>query len=255
MRLAFWKRLPHPVLDYFGLSSRGKVRSQNEDSFGVRIPRTDLDWIRKGALFVVADGVGGRAGGARAARLAVDGIREMYYKPAPGEKPPQSLERAIRITSRNIYYEGQKHPEYANMASTAVAVAIVRSDAYVAQIGDSRAYIFRRGVLVCITQDHNVFVEDRANPGAAPTVVLTRALGTEGSPEPDLLRVPLKPGDRLLLCTDGLTNEVREDLLREVLRQTPNPQAAAQRLVRLAEDHGGKDNITVLLVWVKSLPA
>jgi protein phosphatase len=255
MRVPFLMRLPRPVLDYYGLSSRGKVRSQNEDSFGTRVPRSDIDWIRKGALFVVADGVGGRAGGARAARLAVDGICEMYHKPAPGEKPPQALERAIRITSRNIYYEAQKHSEYANMASTAVAVAIARSDAYVAQIGDSRAYIFRRGVLVCITQDHNVFVEDPANRGAAPTVVLTRALGTEGTPDPDLLKVALKPADRLLLCTDGLTNEVREELLREVLRQNPRPQAAVQRLVRLAEDHGGKDNITALVVRIKSLPA
>ncbi|MHA2621022.1 MAG: PP2C family protein-serine/threonine phosphatase [bacterium JZ-2024 1] len=248
-------RLPHPVLEYYGLSSRGKVRTQNEDSFGVRIPKTDLDWIRKGALFIVADGVGGRAGGARAARLAVEGIRDLYYKPGPGEKPHESLERAMRVTSRNIYYEGQKREEYAQMASTAVAVAIVRSDAYVAQIGDSRAYIFRRGVLVCITQDHNVFVENREDPSAPPRVVLTRALGTEGTPACDLLKVSLKPGDRLLLCTDGLTNEIREELIREVLRQTPQPRAAAQRLVRLAEEHGGKDNITVLIVRVRMLPS
>lgn len=255
MRVPFLMRLPRPVLDYYALSSRGKVRTHNEDSFGVRFPRTDLDWIRKGALFIVADGVGGRTGGARAARLAVDGIREMYYKPARGEKPHQALERAIRITSRNIYYEGQKNEEYAGMASTVVAVAIVRSDAWIAQIGDSRAYIYRRGVLVCITQDHNVFIEDRENPEAPPRVVLTRALGVEGTPEPDLLRVSLKPGDRLLLCTDGLTNEVREELIREILRQSPHPRTAVQRLVRLAEEHGGKDNITVLVVRIRSLPA
>ncbi len=246
-------RLPHPKTQFTAVSLKGKVRRVNEDAWGCFTPRNPVDLVRKGTLYVVADGVGGHHCGDVASRLAVESIHSSYYKGPTTEQPPDGLERAFKWACRTIYYEAQKRKQCQGMASTAVACVLVAQHAYVASVGDSRAYIFRRSHLVPITEDHTIQVESPDKKGSVQTM-LSRALGSSLEVDVDLFRVEVEPQDRLLLCTDGLTSEVPADVIQETLQMNANIKRAVHALTFLANSRGGRDNITVLLIRLLSVP-
>jgi serine/threonine protein phosphatase PrpC len=242
-----------------GLTNQGRVRSANQDAYGV---------LNETRFWLVADGMGGRVGGEVASRIAVESvakslISERRVETAAAkdvEKTSQRLRAAVQSANGAIRAEAGRRPQLLGMGTTLVVLAIVPepdATAVIANIGDSRAYLLRNGTLMPLTKDHSV-VEESIRTGllseAEASVhplrhVLTRALGTELEVEPDITVCPLDSEDVLLLCTDGLTKMARDSRIREILatyRQTPGQ--ACERLIEAANDAGGDDNITVVIV-------
>jgi protein phosphatase len=225
----------------------GLVRSVNQDLA-----------VETGTLFAVADGMGGHAGGEVAARLAVDTLTVAF-----GSKPTGAgLSEAVSEANRVVFEHSLENPELRGMGTTLTAAALVNEDGHdviaLVNVGDSRSYRFHDGELSQITVDHSL-AEEMVRSGEISESeaavhphrhILTRALGVADDVAVDLWRVQPTRGDRLLLCSDGLTNELDEDQITEVLGSVPDPQVAADLLVRAARTHGGSDNITVVVVDV-----
>jgi protein phosphatase len=238
----------------------GRLRTINQDSF-VLLPDRDL--------FIVADGMGGHQGGEVASRLAVETLQVAYRDPTA-----DALTEAIAVANHRIRNEGDADPELRGMGTTVVALALVPEEPdldeppdgeadvpqhlLIANVGDSRGYLFRDGSLTQVTEDHSV-VGDLVREGRITSEeaevhpqrnIVTRVLGVYESVEVDLWPVDPVRGDRFLLCSDGLFNEVGADQISSVLRRLDDPSDAASELVRLANEGGGRDNITAVIVDV-----
>ncbi len=233
----------------------GRVRSQNQDSYMLLPER---------GLWVVADGMGGAQGGEVASKLAIDTLRESYVDPGADE-----LAAAVREANRRIH-EAARAPELRGMGTTTVAIALMADDIdvdpdgapqqhlVIINVGDSRAYLFRDGGLTQITDDHSVVAElvrdgrlTAQEADAHPQRnIITRVLGVYPQVEADIWPIDPVRGDRYLLCSDGLFNEVSADQMAAVLRRLEDPSDAAAELVRLALEGGGRDNVTVLVLDV-----
>src|ERR1700756_903139 len=219
----------------------GRQRRDNEDNAFVRPP-----------LFVVADGMGGAQAGEVASALAV----EEFQQELPDEgSVEERLSTRIREANRRIYERSRREHEHAGMGTTLTAVYVDHDDLAVAHVGDSRAYIFRDGTLTRLTQDHSL-VEELVRQGKLTEEqaaehpqrsIITRALGIELDVEVDTWTYPVRAGDVVLLCSDGLTSMIDEDRIAEILRSEPSLKRASERLVAAANDAGGRDNITVVL--------
>jgi protein phosphatase len=226
-------------------SDVGKVRQANEDSFVVQEP-----------LFAVADGMGGHLAGDVASQTAVGVITERAGTATLDD--PQTLSSLLRAANRAIFEKSRSDPTLRGMGTTCTLVMIADGHAEIAHVGDSRAYLLRAGELTQLTEDHTLVSrmvkegrlreEEAANHPQRS--IITRALGVDADVEVDLEPVELTPGDRLLLNSDGLTSMVGPDRVKQVLVDEPDPQAAADRLVGIANDAGGEDNITVLVIDV-----
>jgi len=225
----------------------GLVRSVNQDLA-----------VETGTLFGVADGMGGHAGGEVAARLAVDTLTVAF-----GAKPTGAgLSEAVTEANRVVFEHSLDNPELRGMGTTLTAAALVHEDGRdqiaLVNVGDSRSYRYHDGQLTQITVDHSL-AEEMVRSGEISEAeaavhphrhILTRALGVGDDVAVDLWRIQPTRGDRFLLCSDGLTNELEEPQIAEVLATVPDPQVAADLLVRAARTHGGSDNITVVVVDV-----
>jgi len=217
----------------------GLVRDGNEDSYLTDEP-----------LFAVADGMGGHRGGEVASQLAVETLEKLFKK-GIGELPDQ-----VREANRVVFERSVVDEKVAGMGTTLTAALVEGDRIRLAHVGDSRAYLLREGDLRLLTEDHTLVhrmvTEGEISKEEAEThpqrSVLTRALGVETVVDVDDDTVQVRPGDRLLLCTDGLTSMVSEQAVEEVLRAVPDPQEAAQRLVQLANEGGGADNTTVVVL-------
>jgi PPM family protein phosphatase len=236
-------------LEPFGATDAGKVRANNEDALLVGEGRDET-------LFVVADGIGGFEAGEVASRIAVDVLREL--------EPGASFEAAIREANRRILAVGRGDERLSGMGTTIVATRFggTREEpvAEIAHVGDSRAYLLRGGSLRPLTEDHSLVAElvrsgDLTRDQAAEHPqknLITRALGAEEEVEVDTVVLPVEAGDRLLLCSDGLTDMVPEANIGEILAGSPgDPEKPARTLVSAALDAGGSDNVTVVVVDVK----
>ena len=225
----------------------GLVRSVNQDLA-----------VETGTLFAVADGMGGHAGGEVAARLAVDTLTVAF-----GAKPSGAgLSEAVNEANRVVFEHSLDNAELRGMGTTLTAAALVNEDGRdviaLVNVGDSRAYRFHDGVLTQITVDHSLAEEMVRNGEISESEaavhphrhILTRALGVADDVTVDLWRIQPTRGDRFVLCSDGLTNELEAGQIAEVLATVPDPQAAADLLVRAARTHGGSDNITAVVVDV-----
>jgi protein phosphatase len=220
----------------------GRQRRDNEDNAFVRAP-----------LFVVADGMGGAQAGEVASKLAVEEFHEALPDEGSAEK---RLTDRIRAANRHIYDLSQTEHEHAGMGTTLTAVYLDDDDHLaVAHVGDSRAYIFRDGELRRLTQDHSL-VEELVRQGKLTEEqaaehpqrsIITRALGIEGDVEVDTWSYPMRAGDVVLLCSDGLTSMIGEELIAQILAGNGNLDRAADGLIGAANDAGGRDNITVVL--------
>lgn len=240
-----------PEIEVAVLSERG-LRDENQDWMSW----TENSW---GECCIVADGMGGYRGGATASRMTVEGL-ERHLAEAPAEWTfAQALQQAIQKTNEEVYRGAHGgNPDIANMGSTVVIALLARGQLQVAHIGDSRAYLFRRGRLNLLTKDHTsvqrmvdaglITAEDaREHPEAH---VLSRAVGTQPEVEIEIKDpTPLRPGDGILLCSDGLSGYVTDDQIEQTLRQRRSEvQSIPKVLVDLALAAGSDDNITVQFV-------
>lgn len=227
----------------------GRVRTNNEDQMLV----TD-------SLFAVADGMGGHAAGEVAALVAVDTLRDTF----PEHPTAQGLVDATHAANLNVIARAESDAATRGMGTTVCAAALVPNDAgdgesiVIVNVGDSRAYLLRDGELSQITEDHSVADElMRAGQLSEEQAavdrrrhVLTRVLGMDASVTPDRFDIDPFRGDRFLLASDGLTNEVTDAEIASILRRIADPGDAARELVRVAKTNGGADNITVIIIDV-----
>jgi len=227
----------------------GLVRENNEDAFLV-CPRR--------RLLAVADGMGGHLAGEVASRLAIEVLDRKVPFPVPSDESSAArmLESTFQEANEVILQYGRRFPDCYGMGTTLTAALLCGSRLIIGHVGDSRLYLWRRGNFRCLTADHSVAEELVRNGTISPEAalhhpyrhVLTRALGTDFQLEVDILEKTLEPGDRVLLCTDGLSNLVMdneiEDILRENLRSL---EEIADSLVNLALNRGGYDNVTVVV--------
>ncbi len=233
----------------------GIVRDHNEDWVMIEDPN-DPAMRRKGRLFIVADGMGGYQAGEVASQMAGETVRREYYAD-PSTDPTARLRNAVQAANGEVYRSAQGSTSHAGMGTTMVVTALIDNKAYIASVGDSRAYVVHQGVLSQITQDHS-FVGEQIRAGILTKEqarvhpqrnVITRALGSQSAVQVDTFVGDLSGGDVLVMCTDGLTGHVPEDRIRDVVTQLPPDQAVAQ-LIQMAKEDGGTDNITTIVLRV-----
>jgi serine/threonine protein phosphatase PrpC len=249
-----------------GVSDVGMRRDHNEDAFLV-----DLDL----GLLVVADGMGGHAGGEHASRLAVETIqREVRAarerQGGPFERPtgiedsplPDVMRLAVEAACAAIFDAAQADPELSGMGTTVTAALVDGRHAFVAHVGDSRCYLIREAKIYQVSEDHSLVNEQikagAISPEEARTSrfknIITRSVGFERTVAVDLMGIELQEGDRFVVCCDGLSNLVEDGEIL-TLGQGPSLVEASERLVALANERGGDDNITVIVARVDPPPA
>ena len=228
----------------------GLVRSVNQDRYA------EFEDGRGNRLLVVADGMGGHRGGETASRLAVEIIGEVFERSA--ESLEQTMRSAVETANERIHGRASVDPDLAGMGTTVVGLALGRGgEAWVAHVGDSRLYLLRAGRLDALTEDHSLVAEMHRQGflSAEEALVhprrneLTRSVGVAAGVEAEISRIAVRPGDRFLLCSDGLCGYVEDDEIREVLESEPVP-SAARVLVDRANAKGGYDNVTVQIVAI-----
>jgi PPM family protein phosphatase len=245
-----------------GVTDVGRVRSNNEDCFRIVTPMN---------LFVLSDGMGGEAHGEIASALAVETVVKYCQEteldpamtvfgdmPAAWSEKTKRLASAVHLANKSIFDSAQKHPEQRGMGATLTAAWINGSRVSIAHVGDSRAYLLRSGSLQQLTSDHSLVAEQVRRGILTPAEaersemqsVLLRALGAHDEIEVDTEEHTVFARDLLLLCSDGLTRMVTEPEIAGTLQAEPDPKKAAERLVELANEQGGADNVTVLVVRV-----
>ena len=230
-------------------TSLGRVRGSNEDAFGYRADH---------GFFIVCDGMGGAAGGEVASRITVQAVLERMCTDEADADGRATLHTAIADANRAVLDRADRDPGLYGMGTTLVALLLRAGVALIAHAGDSRCYLWRAGKLERQTHDHSLVDEQmrlgtmtREEAERSPfRSVITRAIGTQQTITEEILELKTEPGDVFLLCSDGLTREVDEDEIARVLGVGNDLQAAAQRLVEAANEAGGRDNVTCVLVRV-----
>jgi len=254
-----------------GGSDLGCVRTNNEDNFG-------YDWRR--GIYVVCDGMGGEAAGEVASKLAVDTVLGYFRQAAQAGRsaaPGRILEgvspragalaSAIQLANRTIRAAAAQDAQRRGMGSTIVAVLVEGSQYSVGHVGDSRVYLIRKNAIQQLTDDHSLVMEQvrrglmtvaEAERSEMQNIII-RALGPEEGVEPDLTDLTAEPGDVLLLTSDGLTRQVRDEDIRDMIAGTASLHQACRELIQAAKNAGGTDNITCLLLrfeettWMQSV--
>ncbi|MDE1942214.1 MAG: bifunctional protein-serine/threonine kinase/phosphatase [Betaproteobacteria bacterium] len=236
-----------PALDGFtsvsmGCASSMGSRSRNEDFMGATLPAGEM-LAQKGNLFAVADGVGGHAKGREAAEFAVRSLLCDYYSTPDTLGVAKSLHKVLDATNRWLFSQARRTPESAGMAATLTALVLRDNRFHLVHVGDSRAYLLRGGDFIQLTEDHTWPHPEFSN-------VLARAMGLDENLRLDHLEGEIQPGDRFLLCTDGLWNEVPDSRLKTLLAQHGDPQDAADDLLRAAGHPKSADNCTCTVIHV-----
>ena len=271
-------RRPSLTVRSFGLTDRGKVRETNEDQFltavllkALQVQCTSLPQPKiqrsndRSHLFVVADGMGGRAGGEKASALAIDSVEAFvldslkWFSLCKGDEQDQVLadfQKSLGEASFRIQAEAAKHLELNGMGTTLTLAYSLNDELFVAHAGDSRCYLFRNRSLYRLTRDHTV-VDEMVRHGELSAAegkrhhwrhMITNALGG-GFPEleVEVHKLQLDAGDLVLLCSDGLTEMLSDEKIAQILRNETDPERACRQLVAFANEEGGKDNITVVV--------
>jgi protein phosphatase len=236
-----------------GFSDRGRVRERNEDRWSA-----DADL----GLFIVSDGMGGRPAGEVASEVVVAALPTLvahHFGAEPdlaAPDAPQRLRTVLTELSTELREGSQDTPRLAGMGATAVVALVSHTTALIAHVGDSRAYLLRGRSLHRLTQDHSLAqalidagaITDQQAAGHPARGQLTRHMGMVGEVSPDACRVDLQSDDQLLLCSDGLTSMLDDAGIQAILNRSPDPQHACRALTQAANDAGGTDNITVLVI-------
>ncbi len=245
-------------LEVASLSHIGQVRQRNEDALGHFEPVEKAVRECKGSMFVVADGMGGHRGGEIASKLAVDTILSSFYASKDDDTLP-SLQQAFSDANKVIIEKSHEDVSLFGMGTTCTAMVIKKDTAYFAHVGDSRAYVLRDGELEQLTEDHSLVGEmvrsgilsDEDARHHPRRNVITRSLGTHEETPADTPASPMRlaAGDVFLLCSDGLTSLVDPGEIKAILASNP-PRRTCDELVDLANEKGGKDNITVQVIRI-----
>jgi protein phosphatase len=262
-------------LEVFGKTDRGRTRDHNEDCFltadltrrtaSVGAPAESHEMGDRGSLLVVADGMGGAAAGELASQLATETIYEHLattWGAERDERPErfaQRLKEAVEAANARIHTHATTHPELRGMGTTATAAGLLGPHAYISQIGDSRAYLVRHGRAIQLTKDQSLMqrlveagelTEEEAARSERRNIIL-QALGPEPRIRVDLTHQELRRGDRLVLCSDGLSGQVRGEEIAALAGSSDDLADACARLVGLANERGGPDNITVVIAQLE----
>lgn len=246
-----------------GLSDVGLQREHNEDCFAV-VPQHEL--------FIVADGMGGHRAGDVASRLASESITEFFQRTASEDvtwpfhfdasltDEENRLLTAIRLANRQIYEHSVRSHDLRGMGTTVVGALFSpsKNKMFIGHVGDSRAYRVRSGQISQLTRDHSLLndylaampdmTEEQRNE--LPKNVITRALGMQDNVEVDLISDDARTGDIYVLCSDGLSGMVDDDDIQLVVSEAASPAAACRRLVAMANEHGGEDNVTAVVIEI-----
>ena len=263
-----------------GLTDVGRKRESNEDQFliatlskalrvhGASIEQPEVHFgDPQGCLLLVADGCGGHAAGEKASALAVKTVEHFTLEAlnwcaqlrpgAPGDALLGEFHKALSQANDRVFHEGERRPELHGMATTLTLAYVLHHDLFVAHVGDSRCYLLRNNMLYPLTRDHTMVAEmvrrgllkpEEAAHHAYRHVVTNVIGGNDPGVQVEMHKLSLEPADRLMLCSDGLTEMVSdEEILGVLAASQPDPAAACDRLVRLANEKGGKDNVTVVV--------
>jgi protein phosphatase len=254
------------VVEVAGKSDVGCVRTNNEDNFGY-----DLRY----GIFVVCDGMGGQAAGEVASKLGVDVLLQYFRNGgttaenqklgAPIEAKSnggRALASAIRLANRTIYEKSQRQAAHSGMGSTLVAALVNRNALSIGNVGDSRIYLIRQGIIQQLTQDHSLVMEqvrrgyitrEQAEHSEIQNIIL-KALGSEENVDPDVEDLVVVTGDILLMSSDGLTKYVRDEQILQLVSAAPSLEQACDKLIQTAKNRGGDDNVTCLLLKIVERP-
>ncbi len=232
-------------------TDRGRKRASNEDAFGYSLEH---------GIFLVCDGMGGAAAGEVASNLAVEEFLHWFTEHLTADISAADtdvlLREAVSRANQRIHEKSLQTPHLHGMGTTLVGIFVKESHAWIVNIGDSRCYRFHNGVMAQCTHDHSL-VEEQVRLGRMTAAeaarspmrnVITRAVGTRTEVAADVLEVEVEPGDLFLLCSDGLTKELRDVQIERLLQEAETPLAACERLVESANWAGGRDNITCLVL-------
>ena len=266
---------PKPIrVEVFGKTDLGRTRDHNEDRFLVAdltrktaslqpdVRQHDIG--PRGTLFVVADGMGGAAAGELASQMATDAIYAHLVKTwnedeVTAQRFAYRLKEAVEVANASIHAHAKAHPEVRGMGTTTTAAGVLSDHLYLTQVGDSRAYLIRDGQAHKITKDQSLMqrlveagelTEEEAAQSERRNIIL-QALGPDPKVKVDLTHQEVRRGDVLVLCSDGLSGQVKKDEIAEIVTKSPDLSSACDRLIALANERGGPDNISVVIgKWV-----
>jgi protein phosphatase len=255
----------------FGKTDLGRTRDHNEDAFLVADLSTGNASLQpevrrhkigpRGSLFMVADGMGGAAAGELASAMATDLIYRHMATSWAGDPVPSPdqfafrMREAVELANGQIYTYARQHPEVRGMGTTVTAAGVFGNDLYLAQIGDSRAYLVRGAEAIQLTKDQSLMqrlvdagelTEDEAEQSERRNIIL-QALGPDPRVKVDLTHQPIRRGDTLILCSDGLSSLVRREEFAQLAREHQDLPALCSALIDLANARGGPDNITAVV--------
>jgi serine/threonine protein phosphatase PrpC len=207
-------------------------------------------------LFIVADGMGGHNAGDYASRYCVEFFKQKIEE-SEIESPIALIEAAIREANEALWSKAQEQSDLEGMGTTLVAATIFDKEMYVANVGDSRLYVVGKEIKQ-VTEDHSLVEvmvktgelnrnEARLHPNKN---IITRAIGANTTVAPDFFEVNLEEGDTVLMCSDGLTNMLEDETIERIIKENDDPSAAAETLVKCANENGGKDNIAIIIIKV-----
>ncbi len=239
------------MLNFFGLSNKGKVRGNNEDYFHIPQDENDIK------LFIVADGMGGENAGEVASCLAVSSIAlHVLSNYNEVDDIPLLLRQAINNANKTVFQTAKSDKNYSRMGTTVVCALVKDNVVYVANVGDSRCYIVNENNLQQISIDHS-FVQEMIDKGLLSVDeaknhpnknLITRAIGVERFVDTDVFLKPFNKGDKILLATDGLTGMIDKEKISAIINNESDCKKAVEQLIDSANEAGGKDNITAVLI-------
>ena len=263
----------------FGITDKGRVRSSNEDQFLIaELTKTMRIWQasaldqtaqfgdERGHLFLVADGMGGHLGGEEASALAVLAIQEFtlntlkwFFEPnqQDAQRVLGQFHTALREADRRVRAQAAEHLELSGMGTTVTMAYHLNAQLCIVHVGDSRAYLYRGGDLVQLTRDHTLMADLLRSGAIQPAdvakhrfrhVITNVVGGTDVGVNVEAHAMAVEAGDRLLICSDGLTEMVTDDVIAAALGAEPDPERTCRTLLAQANDAGGRDNITLLIV-------
>ncbi len=245
-------------VEFTQLSDTGRTRDHNEDYLGYVLPYTPAQLRSHGCVFALADGVGGQQKGEVASQLAVDSILAGFSAAKSGEAHKALLSRLVQRANLQVYEQGRSSRSSAGMATTVVACALRADRATIAHVGDSRCYLVREGRARQVTRDHSIAAEQvrlgilsAAEAADSPNRhLLSRSVGNDMIVNVEIDEVHVQKGDILLQCSDGLHGSVLPEDIVSVIDRVGSLSIAVERLVELANQRDGTDNISVQLIRV-----
>jgi protein phosphatase len=264
-------RQPRIRVSVFGKTDVGRTREHNEDTFlvadltakkaSLQPEVRDHDIGLRGSLFIVADGMGGAAAGEIASAMAAQSIYQHMAshwcddKDASPKRFAYRLKEAVDGANAKIHQYAKQHPELKGMGTTTTAVGVLGDTLYLSQVGDSRAYLVRNGEAIQLTKDQSLMqrlvdagelTEEEAERSERKNIIL-QALGPDANIRVDLTHQPIRRGDALVMCSDGLSNQVKKDEIATMVTEDPDLVGICNKFVEMANARGGPDNITVLV--------